>query len=1188
MLSPVSPTDRRGRYSRQEDENFGIELEDKAHSSEQRRPLLQANSLQAHISSYYKIVYADLTTAVRYVVADAKKHKKGFIIGIATVFIVVMFVSLLQNVIQKSPIVFLKLSEDEVGEFDMVMTSPQDFVINYTETAELLAPVGIVEGLAPRWLTISRLIPFERPETNSSVILIAIDSVLEKKIGIGRSWEHRPLGPNEMHVTSSVLRRMDVLPNTNTNVTLNIDLLGYAQNLAGTGLTPVDILMASVENSTGINFTQPIIIGNLSQQLQDILGSTVNISQFLDNTIGPGSYDLQTGEIYPDIAFYNFYYNFQRLLVVNTPFTVCDGIDKPDGKYPKALGNVAIIESVELERLIHNTAEQAAAAVRQNLSSIEALAPILEPFGIDINNITDAILQTLDVFEQLGNTTSINSYAPMVIVMNKNRVKAYGKEQSALDLDMVHFTNDVAEGVGIDYPVSFQLPIAETLTQFQFTKVSLDQIFNCVACVMLALGGMLIYSLLLNDVEAKTYEYGMLRGLGMRHYVLIELLLTQAVYFSIPGILLGLFFGWLFYLIVAALIASFVHLPIDTNFSGYAIGVAVLLGFAMPIVANIFPIRRALSHTLRDALDVYHQVRNETNVQIIRLEKLGLDPWQLVLAFCAVFFGFVIYYMVPYAFIYRNYSLFFMIMSGILLGMLFGLSLIAQTIQPFAERLAIRAIMWGWDGRSLISLVRKNLFSHFSRNIKTAIMFTTCLTFVIFAGTVFRLQGHSIAELVQLGVGGDLWVFSPRTSSPLPEQALRDYLNSDMLYNAHTVVLGFTFITYSLAGIESVSRTRLSNLADYPEIVVRIVGVEENFLDVTYDRFFNPTEYDTEFSYSMVDGKPDVIRSLYVNAGEEHLPMEGDGITVPPDILSANNSAGGRDQSKTHWNNTVAYTDYVDVVISEAMRVTASVDVSTPMRLKMNFHSNDSSASVIYLAKARALLNRAPGFFFSSYSIAAYYSPVLVSMPTYQRFINQSAIWGNSDPQYTSPPKQTLIVKTKPSATLLEREGVINGIRNFLTDDSIVVQNTQDLIDSTEIAVNLLDVFFYTVATLAVILCFFVLWLSFTANVNENSWEFGVLRSLGLTSTQVIRVYVYEALAIIIASVFLGSTIGILVSITLTLQLDLFTELPFWFEFPSVLFFGVLLMSVGVAVAGSYFPASRFKGKAISAVLKGQ
>ncbi len=53
--------------------------------------------------------------------------------------------------------------------------------------------------------------------------------------------------------------------------------------------------------------------------------------------------------------------------------------------------------------------------------------------------------------------------------------------------------------------------------------------------------------------------------------------------------------------------------------------------------------QRALTHTLRDALDVYHQTRSETTVQIIRLEKLGLDPWQLILSFCAVFFGFIIY-----------------------------------------------------------------------------------------------------------------------------------------------------------------------------------------------------------------------------------------------------------------------------------------------------------------------------------------------------------------------------------------------------------------------------------------------------------------------------------------------------------------------------------------------------------------
>jgi hypothetical protein len=64
----------------------------------------------------------------------------------------------------------------------------------------------------------------------------------------------------------------------------------------------------------------------------------------------------------------------------------------------------------------------------------------------------------------------------MIIVMNKHRVESYKKDQAGLNHDMVQFTNAVAEGVGIDYPVDTELPIATTLKQFQFTKMSLDQV----------------------------------------------------------------------------------------------------------------------------------------------------------------------------------------------------------------------------------------------------------------------------------------------------------------------------------------------------------------------------------------------------------------------------------------------------------------------------------------------------------------------------------------------------------------------------------------------------------------------------------------------------------------------------------------------------------------------------------------
>ena len=59
-------------------------------------------------------------------------------------------------------------------------------------------------------------------------------------------------------------------------------------------------------------------------------------------------------------------------------------------------------------------------------------------------------------------------------------------------------------------------------------------------------------------------------------------------------------------------------------------------------------------------------------------------------------------------------------------------------------------------------------------------------------------------------------------------------------------------------------------------------------------------------------------------------------------------------------------------------------------------------------------------------------------------------------------------------------------------------------------------------AVIGLIFCFFMLWLSFTANIRENAWEYGVLRALGLTASTVLRLYIYEALVIVLACLILG------------------------------------------------------------------
>lgn len=51
--------------------------------------------------------------------------------------------------------------------------------------------------------------------------------------------------------------------------------------------------------------------------------------------------------------------------------------------------------------------------------------------------------------------------------------------------------------------------------------------------------GILIYSMMLNDVEERTYEFAMLRTLGFENRSLILLLMIQALFQAIPATAIG-------------------------------------------------------------------------------------------------------------------------------------------------------------------------------------------------------------------------------------------------------------------------------------------------------------------------------------------------------------------------------------------------------------------------------------------------------------------------------------------------------------------------------------------------------------------------------------------------------------------------------------------------------------------------
>lgn len=60
------------------------------------------------------------------------------------------------------------------------MTGSQNPFINYTEATSLLSGVDTVEGSSPRWVGIGKLLNEENARLNSTVTILAIDSVKEK------------------------------------------------------------------------------------------------------------------------------------------------------------------------------------------------------------------------------------------------------------------------------------------------------------------------------------------------------------------------------------------------------------------------------------------------------------------------------------------------------------------------------------------------------------------------------------------------------------------------------------------------------------------------------------------------------------------------------------------------------------------------------------------------------------------------------------------------------------------------------------------------------------------------------------------------------------------------------------------------------------------------------------------------
>lgn len=1171
---------------------------------------------------------ATVAASFKYVWADLGRNKRTFIIAVTTVALVVGFVALLQNSIARSPIIFLKLAENSIGEADLILepagsdvisnfasssshssslkqaspdppegtpppnnstgTGPNGtlpdtnstanstnsssstkaslsiaYGLNCTYVQQALAPmVGtVITGATPRWLMLGKATS-NYVNVNASMFILAIDSKQEELMGLGRAWTHRALGQQEAHVSASLLYQLGLTANAGDRIRLTIPIGEFlSAGGGGSALNDDSVLRQQAEIAFrnqvhSRNFSGQITQGQMAALLglpSPPSGSDTPINVTIVGSQVPDSLIDQLFDLY----FERF---FQALLTIvrdgfEAEFNVVDAVESPHGKWSSSLGNVAVVESKYLMKLVSTLLPENRAMA----------AAILGTLGIPQEQVTDV------------ENYPINEHAMQIIVQKHDRIASYMGSYPEAKKAIIEWTNAVSLGIGLDFQASFQAELIVTLSVTQYLRIFMDQIFTSVSVILIGLGATLIYSLLIADINEKTFEYGMLRALGLHNRSLIVILTVQALFYCIPGILVGLLGAFIVFSPLAVVLANFGDLSPDYSFDSMAIVVAVLLGFFLPIVANILPIQRVLSRTLRDALDIFF-TGESTTVSFLKLgdTSINFSGVQTVASLVMVVLGFLVYYVIPWAFVNNRTGLFLGILNWILLGMVFGCIVLSTLVQPALERLVVFCSMWGQERARLSDLVKKSLSGHRVRNRKTALMFTVALSFCIFAGAMFALQTRALNANIELLVGAPIVVFAPSSKYPLDETAFREQMavelnNPEAALGHQTRVQGYSFVTWPMGSVY---------FSDYAQLIEQPLvayGVERNVLASAFPKFYQPTRWTDQFDYSLEPtySKPDLIISLYDNVREQRLPDEtylNGSLVIPTSIVSWPIPVTDEPPAFDSYSADF-YTDYLDVVVSEALQPAFQLTPDYPTTL---WHAGN-----FFLGKIRGMVSKFPGFYFSSYSALSYGSPLLVSLDSFVR------LRGNPNPNRTSLDFQRLLLRTRSDLTEKERAAVINGLRSCYKDSFTQVIDTVELLEGTEQASSLILVFFNVITLVAILMCFFSLWLSFIANVNENAWEFGVLRAIGLSSLQVVRIYLYEAFALILSAVIISTIIGFAIAATLTLQFDIFSEMAFEFTFPSFLFFSVCTLSIAVAFLGSWMAAQELRKKPIAAALKG-
>ena len=155
------------------------------------------------------------------------------------------------------------------------------------------------------------------------------------------------------------------------------------------------------------------------------------------------------------------------------------------------------------------------------------------------------------------------------------------------------------------FNIGTNMSLMFAMQNYSYAVLFIGIIFDVLLIIFIIVACLLIYSLLLISVETKTFEIGVMRLVGLTKGGFIGMIMTQAAMFVLPSVIMGFLLSIpAIYLIYASLFTEDMGFRPSILPGWQATIQALLIGILIPFLSSIIPIKRALSKSLTDALNV--------------------------------------------------------------------------------------------------------------------------------------------------------------------------------------------------------------------------------------------------------------------------------------------------------------------------------------------------------------------------------------------------------------------------------------------------------------------------------------------------------------------------------------------------------------------------------------------------------